>query len=307
MNDKFEIPLVSYLIPSYNHSHFVTRTLNSIIEDDYPNKEVVVVYDGSTDDSVETVLAWKSRHPEISCVVLTQSNSGVSATLNRLIRESTGKYLRFCASDDMMVRGGTQKLVHALQKHDEVQAAFGDCIVVDVNDESICESSLKYNGSSSVAYERYLGESLICNWAVAGPSILIEKSFFIEYGFFDERLTIEDWFLYLRLLANRTIAFESQPVAKYRIHSTNTCKVIDPKKRIANLESQLLAARLSYPYFSMSLRILLLSQIYLLRAKKLYLQKKFVAGGFVLIFFLALNLLRYPRRLLLTFRDGIQR
>jgi hypothetical protein len=207
----------------------------------------------------------------------------------------------------MMVRGGTQKLVHALQKHDEVQAAFGDCIVVDVNDKSICESSLKYNGSSSVAYERYLGESLICNWAVAGPSILIEKSFFIEYGFFDERLTIEDWFLYLRLLANRTIAFESQPVAKYRIHSTNTCKVIDPKKRIANLESQLLAARLSYPYFSMSLRILLLSQIYLLRAKKLYLQKKFVAGGFVLIFFLALNLLRYPRRLLLTFRNGIQR
>src|SRR4051812_33839695 len=111
--------LVSVIIPCYNQARFLGQAIESVSRQDYPQFEVIVVDDGSTDDTSEVA----ARYPGVR--VIRQKQLGISAARNRGLRESTGSYLVFLDSDDRLLPHALRIGMNYLLDHSECAFVFG--------------------------------------------------------------------------------------------------------------------------------------------------------------------------------------
>lgn len=273
-------PLVSFLVPCYNHQKYIEKTLNSIIAEEYPNAELIVLDDGSSDRSFEIAENWGKTHPGLAYKLIRRENRGVCATMNELLSLSRGTYIRYCASDDLIESGSTTKMIRALKLSGK-RGAFGDCVVINDDGHEISSSSIAFKKSTRQLYEKHLLRAIVGNWAIVGPSILYSRDAFSNGGF-DENLVVEDWDFYLRLLASNELTFIPEVVAKYRVHGNNASITSNLEARLRNLSSQLQAAENNIPRFKVLGRMYLRAQSWLLRAKICYLRRKFLIGAIYL-------------------------
>jgi alpha-1,3-rhamnosyltransferase len=113
-------PLVSIIIPVYNRADYIEEALNSVFQEEYPNLEVVVIDDGSTDNTKDIIEHWMSKQKgSLLTQFISRENKGVVATLNDLIEASKGQYIVFFGSDDCLLNNGIIKRYEYLQKHPE--------------------------------------------------------------------------------------------------------------------------------------------------------------------------------------------
>ena len=230
-------PLISILIPLYNHEKYVISCLNSIILDDYKNKEIVILDDCSTDNSFSIVSEWIKSN-SISCPIRLEKNKtnmGICSSLNKLVKFSKGEYIVPLASDDCLISGTISSRLSYLEKNENKMAVFGDCYVIDEQNNVLYNSSLKELHAANISkFQRQtdLKHEIIWNWSIVGPSFLINRKAYDIVGFYDENLEIEDWDFYLRLASKNLIGFIDEMVGLYRIHPNNasrkkTCGEID--------------------------------------------------------------------------------
>lgn len=290
-------PLISYLVASYNHQAYIEKTLESILLDGYPNREILIVDDGSSDGSVELLAAWIARNKDERVTFRSRPNAGVTTTLNELINLAQGEYVRPCSSDDILVPGSTMVMAEALSEDETLEAVFGDGYVIDDAGRRKNQSVLEYFGSSASEYSEDLTSAIIARWAVAGP-VLVARRNYLCANPYPENLTVEDWYMYVRLAADEKIGFIPGKVIEYRLHSTNSSKVRITDQRIRNLTSQAEAASLNLPKLQGSLAMMLRSQRALLRAKIDYLRGHFVRGVMNMFAYMLMGQLAYVMRAL---------
>jgi len=221
-----EYPLISVLVPAYNHEKYVLKTLNSILEDNYPNKELVIIDDGSKDKTGRIIEDWVSKYKdEIKVKFQSRKNGGVTKTLNDLVDLSNGKYILLIHSDDFLLPGGILKRYDYLQKNTEQLAVFADCIVIDKEGKKIYDSGLsdlyfakkgKYLNSESLKKE------IITNWSVPGGTLMVKKEAYKQFRY-NENFIIEDLDFYLYFASYNLIGFLDEKVSAYRVHGENTC------------------------------------------------------------------------------------
>jgi glycosyltransferase involved in cell wall biosynthesis len=108
-----DLPLVSIIIPVYNSSSFLAETIQSAIVQTWPNKEIIIVDDGSTDNSVEIAKKFEGNY--IS--VVRQENQGASAARNHGLRKANGKYIQYLDADDLLSPQKIELQVNVLEKH----------------------------------------------------------------------------------------------------------------------------------------------------------------------------------------------
>lgn len=225
-------PLVSIIVPLYNHARYVEATLESFRSEGYPNLEIVILDDGSTDASFEIARRWLDAHPgAFQHVVLErQENQGITKTLNRLVGLSRGEFITMVASDDLLLPGGIQARLEVLGSRPDWLAVFGDARVIDGQGQTTAPSALEYiRGSNRRALERddLRALELILRWAVPGPVLLSRREAFDPergVGGYDETMFIEDRDYYLRLLARQALGFVNHSVAAYRWHARNAIR-----------------------------------------------------------------------------------
>ncbi|WAW85512.1 glycosyltransferase [Xanthomonas citri pv. malvacearum] len=270
-------PLVSVLIPAFNHARFVQRCLDSVLEDPYPCKEIVIIDDGSRDATAEKISQWISDHAHRLPVHFVQrENRGVAATLNELALRSRGEYLRLGASDDYLLPGGLDAQVRYLRGHPQKLAVIGDACVVDAHGQLLHASAMR--DLHRVDKDLYRSESgirhaVIRQWAVSGAVALLRHSALDARSRWDESLRIEDWDFFLRLVAGNALGFIDLPVCAYRLHGNNLSKTADVPARIANLcESRQVALRCA-PLFDEPDRMLLHAQARYIAAKVEFLRR----------------------------------
>lgn len=218
-------PLVSVLVPIYNHSQFVTSCLNSVLASGYSNIELLMVDDGSVDDSYSIAQKWIRAHgSKLAHVTLSwQANRGITYTLNRLVHKAKGKYVTLLASDDYLLPGGIASRVAALELHGEWQAVFADCTVVDEAGQVVLQSGLRDLHRAyipALLHPRFLARELVIRWSVPGPVFMARRQVFDEetgIGGYDVSLAVEDRDYYLRLLHKGLLGFIDTKVAGYRI------------------------------------------------------------------------------------------
>jgi len=249
--DLNKYPLVSIIIPYYNHNNFIKKTLDSIYEEDYPNKEIIIINDGSTNLDDTNITNWIKEHTDIDVNYIKRENKGVTKTLNELITLSKGKYILPCASDDYLINNTLKDRVETLQTSSS-KMLLNDNIVVNDDDKLLYESNLFSMRKGKKNYYKnsfFMKIELIKRWGFAGACCLIEKSFYDEIGNYDENLIVEDWDFFLRAVSTNKVKFyDKLPASAYRIHCDNTIK--NKQKQKAMLEALALSAKKNISNFS---------------------------------------------------------
>jgi alpha-1,3-rhamnosyltransferase len=219
-------PLVSIIIPSYNHQNYVTYTLNSIIKDTYANKEIVIINDGSTDDTNNVINSWIALNTSvIKITYINRENKGICATLNEAIGLANGKYILLVASDDALYGNTIAQRVDILEENEGngKLVLISDALIIDENNNIIGQSSMAINKGNKLKFKTDIGilEEMITNPSTVGPVAFINKSVYNKIGSYPEDLVCEDWFFYQRAASIKTIMFWDKTVALYRVHSKN--------------------------------------------------------------------------------------
>src|SRR5574341_12560 len=124
-------PIVSVIIPSYNHEKYVEECIDSVMRQTYPNIELIVIDDGSSDNSDSVIRKSLEKHCH-KFRYIRKLNEGVPKTLNLGLKLSSGKYVSIIASDDVMLPQKTEKEVDVFLKSDDnVGMVYSDSIAMN--------------------------------------------------------------------------------------------------------------------------------------------------------------------------------
>ena len=216
-------PTVSVIVPAYNHERYVTDALNSVVDEGFQDLEVLVLDDGSTDDTWRRVQDWVAeRQPTIPVWAARQSNQGLTRTLNRLLGHAAGKYVVAMASDDRLIPGGIAERVQFLESRPDLLAVFGDCRVIDADGRVTSDHGTGFGDERARArMVEDAAREIVERWSVPGPVLLYRREGVLAMGGYDESLQVEDWDLYLRLASRAAIGYLDLRVADYRWHGEN--------------------------------------------------------------------------------------
>ncbi|MBG0787460.1 MAG: glycosyltransferase, partial [Anaerolineaceae bacterium] len=126
-------PLVSIITPSYNQAKFLRRTLDSVLNQDYPNLEYIVIDGGSDDGSLEIIQEYADRLAYWESV----PDKGQTDAINKGFNRATGKYIAWLNSDDVYYPGAISEAVAFLEEHPDVGLVYADCDFLDAEDHVI--------------------------------------------------------------------------------------------------------------------------------------------------------------------------
>jgi glycosyltransferase involved in cell wall biosynthesis len=288
------LPLVSVLIPAFNHERFVRRCLDSVLEDPYPAKELVIIDDGSRDRTPQRIAEWVAKHGgELPVEYVRRDNRGVAVTLNELAARAHGEFLRPGASDDYLLPGGLDAQVRYLLAHPDKGAVIGDSVVVDQHGNKLHDSGMRdLHGADKGLYgsDDGIRRAVISHWAVGGPVTLIRKRALYTIARWSEGLRVEDWDLFLRLAARDALGFIDVSVCAYRLHGSNLSKTRHIGDRVNNLtESRHVAIRRA-DLFEEPYRTLLRAQSHYIAAKISFLERQWWPLALHMTAYLALML-----------------
>ncbi len=199
--------LVSVIIPCYNHSHFLGEAIESVISQTYPHIEIIVVDDGSTDDTAQVAKAYQSIR------YVRQDNSGLSRSRNVGLSHSKGAYIVFLDADDCLFPEAIDIGLRALTFRNDCPLTFG--LFVNVG---TIQGLQQLSRDTNYGYKELLQRNVIGNPGAA----LYRRWVFTEIGGFDEaNSSSADYDLYLRIARQFPIFCHHQLVVQYRKHTAN--------------------------------------------------------------------------------------
>lgn len=230
------MPLVSIIVPCYNHENYVQECIQSIIEQGYQNIELIIIDDGSKDNSVQKIKEMQElcRNRFARFEFRHRPNKGLSATLNEALEWCQGKYVSMIASDDIMLPNKTSVQASYLEKHPKITSLSSNVQYIDNNGKNYATSKLPQ--------EEHDFNRLILKCDLFAPSQMHRLKILKELGGYNESLYIEDWSMWLKLAENgHKIMFLSEPLVQYRKHdsnmSNNHFKMIEAERQILDLYS----------------------------------------------------------------------
>ena len=209
-------PFISIVIPTYNRDRFVTQAVQSALDQEasYTNFEVLVVDDGSTDETAGQLKAI--QNPRFRYVL--KEHSGAPATRNRGIREAKGDFILWLDSDDVLEPDTLKRYVQCFQNYSDADVYYGNLHIT--NDQLDVHRELNYDDwynrnaelISKMAFGNYL----------PNPGTVIRKSAFERIGYYNEAFVrAHDYEWYSRALASCKFKHVGHFVIKWRWHDTN--------------------------------------------------------------------------------------
>lgn len=232
--DKIIMPLVSIVIPAYNHELYIEECLNSVLNQNYKNYEIVIIDDGSSDKSDPIINAWfvKNKDAVPHYIYKARENRGVTATLNELVSLSSGDFIFTLASDDRVTPSGIHDLVDYFIKNcNEGSVLYSGVSTIDEESEYLTA----YNEQLKIKYELINRSSLhlltimFCKWGEPFHYPFFTKSGFLKIcGAYPSQYNVEDYYIALRFFIFGDIRFTSQYSREYRIQKDDAER---PKQR----------------------------------------------------------------------------
>jgi glycosyltransferase involved in cell wall biosynthesis len=223
--DGTSYPLVSVLVPSYNHEKYVTDCLDSIYNLSYPRLELLVSDDCSQDGTFRLAEQWAHDHAdrfERTLIMRQDKNLGIAGNLQYLFDRAKGVYLAYIASDDMFVESAIARRVEFLQQNQNLDGIFGNAQYISESGAVIQEEFISRRRAKiflKLSSRKLLAAQLVLDWLTPGPVMMIRKAAVCENGSvgrLPDSLKAEDVYIYLRLAAGGKLGFTDCVVAKYR-------------------------------------------------------------------------------------------
>jgi hypothetical protein len=201
-------PLISVIIPAYNQARYIRQSITSVIAQTYPHLEIIVIDDGSTDETAQ--LVGNIHDPRLRYFY--QENQGLSAARNAGIRIAKGDYFSYLDSDDLFLPDKLKILLNEFKADSKMGMVAGQAIPIDDDVHQIGKMF-----SKGIPAE---GALLLLGNPLHVGSILIKRKWQLRVGFFDENLrSYEDWDMWLRLVRHGCrVGWVDKPVSLYRFH-----------------------------------------------------------------------------------------
>lgn len=226
-------PLISIIIPCYNHENYVQECIQSIIEQDYQNIELIIIDDGSKDNSVQKIKEMQALCEQrfVRFEFRHRPNKGLCATLNEALEWCQGKYVSIFASDDIMYPHKSNIQVKFLEENSNITAVFSN--MQYFNDNSLLKIT-------NIPAKEYSFQDVLLHNPLLAPTYMGYLSAIKKVNGYDESIMIEDWYMWLKLLDNGfRIHTIDDVLVKYRWHgdnmSSNAEKMLLAEKKVLDL------------------------------------------------------------------------
>lgn len=217
MDKAAELPLVTVVIASYNHAQYIEESIGSVLAQTYPNIELMVIDDGSSDDSVERIAVLQKQH---GFYFKAQKNQGLSNTLNQAIALAKGSLIVPFGSDDVMFPERIALQVAHMATAPEAGICAG-------NIEKIDSQGRVREKQRICAARRMDFDAVFLNTepGAPAPTLLFRREALERVGGFDPSIRLEDLYIELKITqAGYYIDVLQAVLAQYRVHDTNTYK-----------------------------------------------------------------------------------
>jgi glycosyltransferase involved in cell wall biosynthesis len=206
--------LISVVIPCYNQAHFLSEAIQSVLSQSYTDFEVIVVDDGSTDDTAEVALGYVAADRRVR--LIRQENRGLAGARNRGLAASRGEYVVFLDSDDRLVEEALEVGVRELASHPECAFVSGHYRPISADGDPYAVPR-----RARIDEDHYLA-LLRDNYISMPASVMYRRWVFEEVGGFNGSVdAAADWDLYLRVARRFPIFHHGEVVADYRWHGSN--------------------------------------------------------------------------------------
>ena len=234
-------PLVSVLIPLYNHQNFVEFAIESVMNQTYKNIELIVINDGSTDNSDEKIQNLLKKY---NFTYYKQENKGLIFTIEKLRNLAQGKYISLLASDDAFVNNKIEVLVNYLENNPQYAMVYSNMYLMNIENQIV--SKIKDGGETGSIFDSLLYGSFFIN----SLTTLINKEIFMKYSY--DKGYIEDFQMWLKIAKDNQIGYVDEYLALYRIGNTLSLSSNISKMQMA--EYEIISKYSNEPIFDEALR-----------------------------------------------------
>jgi len=221
------MPKLSVIIPSYNHGRFIEKAVHSVLDQSYGDLELIVIDDGSQDDSLERLAGIADARMR----VIAQENQGAHAAINRGLAVAQGEYLTILNSDDVYVPNRLGRMLPILEENSRIGLLSSHIEVIDGAGKALGVkrgyANLEPWPLSSVEASFRGGTDkraalLTENYLATTSNFLFRRSWYEVVGEFLPLRYTHDWDFALRMARVAAIEVVPEPLLQYRIHGNNT-------------------------------------------------------------------------------------
>ncbi len=213
-------PLVSVIIPSYNHELYIVEAIESVLTQSYPKVELVIVDDGSTDNTLAKIEPYRSS----SVNIIIQQNQGADFAINKGLSLARGEFVTILNSDDIYHSQRLERLVSELSSRDELSLIFTNLTMIDA-------SGNPYSDFRWEQYQTLCGQCrqrpavnyfLVGNIAYTTSNFFMRRALFEQVGNFKKLRYTHDWNFALRSSLVGEPVWLQEDLLLYRVHEKNT-------------------------------------------------------------------------------------
>jgi len=203
-----DAPLVSIIIPCYNHSHYLPVAIESVLKQTYSAIEIIVIDDGSTDNTKEVA----EGYPQVTYIF--QTNQGLPASRNAGINKSKGLYLVLLDADDWLYPDAIQTNLNYLQQQQDAAYVSGayDMFYERENIMAEVKREIPANHYIYMLHNNFIG---------VPAAVMYRRWVFNEFLFDTSLKACEDYDLYLKICRKYPVIHHTKKIAGYRKHSSN--------------------------------------------------------------------------------------
>jgi len=209
---------VTVVIPCHNHGSFLERSVDSVISQDYENTRVVIVNDGSSDNSAEVALSLSKKHPNIE-LLSNEHPTGPSAARNLAIKHAwdTTDFFIMLDADDTYLPGKISKSVEIISTDvQNIGVVYSDSLIENMSSNSVILEIRRPYSREEIEYE-----------CILPNTSLVSKLALSRVGLYDEDMrTAEDWDLWLRVTEHFVAVHIPEPLSKHSITGFNSSDIV---------------------------------------------------------------------------------
>jgi len=222
-------PKVSIIIPTYNRADLLSRAIKSALNQTFKDFELIVVDDGSTDNTRQVVEGFQQKDERIKYIW--QENSGAPAKpKNTGIENSKGEYVAFLDSDDEFVPEKIEKQLNLFLHSKKENLGFVGCNVLIIQQGNIIQEYI------TPKYKEVFLKLLESNFILSSSSVLVKKEVFENIGLHDIRFKCsEDWDMWIRIAQKYNFDFVPEFLFKYYVHSLSITQTTPTKEKTQDL------------------------------------------------------------------------
>ena len=208
-------PAISIVLPVYNSGQYLAETINSLLAQTFTDFELIIIDDGSTDNSTEIISGYADKRIRL---LRNERNFGLIYTLNKGVELAKGKYIARIDGDDICAPDRLERQLYYFQQDPSVAVVASTVTFIDASGAETGTWPLDRETTTS----RQIKNRMPWENCIAHPSVMIDTAVARTYHYSTSQLHAEDYDLWLRLLADgQKIEKISEPLLYYRVHGTS--------------------------------------------------------------------------------------